>query len=191
MWKARRAGRPSATARSGCSSTRAKFTAKALSTLASTGTLRTRVIGVDFSGNRDNQLAYRTIIPAGVAQAGSFDNIYDAMFVTSFAASRAVFTRGAATTALTAADLTRGLDEVLKPSGSSDLAMDAVGQYAPTATGVSTGKTVFFTGTTGPWLFPDGSRRMGTSYYCFHGAELNYYVDSAALANVLLCQRPP
>lgn len=172
-------------------STRGKYTAKALSTLASTGTLRTRVIGVDFSGNRANQLAYRALVPAGVAQAGSFDNLYDAMFVTSFAAGRALFTRGAGKAALTGADLTRGLDEVLKPSGSSDLTMDAVGQYAPTATGVATGKTVYFTGTTGPWVFPDGSRRMDTSYYCFHGPELNYYVDSDALANVLLCQRPP
>lgn len=172
--------------------TRGKFTAKALSTLASTGTLRTRVIGVDFGGDSANQIAYRAVIPAGVAQAGSFDNIYDAMFVTSFASSRAFFTRGAAATALTGADLSRGLDEVLRPSGSSDLVMDAVGQYPPTATGVATGKTLFFTGTTGPWLFADGSRRdMGTSYYCFHGSELTYYVDSAALANVFSCQRPP
>jgi hypothetical protein len=149
------------------------------------------VIGVDFSGDRDNQLAYRATIPDGVAQAGSFDNLYDAMFVTSFAAGRALFVRGAGKAPLTGADLTRGLDDVLRPSGASDVVMDAVGQYAPTATAVGTGKTVFFTGTTGPWLFPDGSRRMGTSYYCFHGPELNYYVDSAALGNVLLCQRPP
>jgi len=145
---------------------------------------------VDFAGDRPNQLAYRSAIPAGVAQAGSFDNVYDAMFVTSFAAGRAAFTRGAGTTPLSGDDLARAFDEVLKPPGLSDITMDAVGQYAPTATAVSKGKTVFFTGTTGPWLFPDGSRRMGTSYFCFHGPELNYYVDGAALADVFLCQRP-
>jgi hypothetical protein len=140
---------------------------------------------------------FRTALPIGPSSthAAAFDNVYDAIYAAAFAGGRAGFNRGRSKTPFKPADLVRALDEVLQPGGRATTVTGA-GGFADGILAVQGGLPIHFIGTTGPWIFPTGatagSRRMGTSYYCFRQGqvELTHYVNAATLANPSLCERP-
>lgn len=186
--------------------TRAKFAVGVFGDLplATLVNLRTRFIGVDFSGDRANHDAYRLKLPA-VQHAGSFDHVYDAVYAAAFASERAHFGRSAGAGPISGADLTRAFDDVFLPLGSAGADLTGAGEFVKGVTAIETGLTISFKGATGPFLFStDGgrTRRMGApSYFCFKrtvggnglpgNAELSYYVDGTQLADVNFCLHLP
>lgn len=149
-----------------------------LKATSASNSLRARLLGVDFEGNATFHASFagKTATPVR-----GFDLLYDAMFVTGFAANAG--SRGRDVT-VTADDMSQGLALLVAPSGDGGDAGDVpevlIDNVADGVTKVANKQKFRLVGSTGPWIFDEAthSRRMGSSMFCIRQGtqELNFYL---------------
>ncbi len=176
-------------------SSRAKYNVKDLVNLTMQK-FRTRLLGVDFSGDKANHDAFLTEAKSKSSPFAvyAFDHLYDSMFAVAYAAVAADRDRAQPSARIAAKDLLRGLEMLAPPDDDAAVQVNGAGAFATGVTTLRQGTKIRYVGTTGPWTFDPAhvTRRMGTSLFCFGpgSSQLSYYVDPAAAGDAGACTVP-
>lgn len=162
--------------------------------MKSSASLRRRIIGVDFGGDRLNYDRFRTDGEGNTDEIYA-DHLYDATLAVGFAAVAAYGKRAEPMPAvpLSSSELREGLG-LLDGTATEEVRLDESGGVARGAALLRTGRKIRYVGTTGAWSFDDAgvTRRMGTSFYCFRNGTdvVNVYVDGANVDDPAQCAVP-